>query len=387
VAESGASHPGAKHSAGGAHVAGEMDRDYMDRVGVLGPAVLRVLEGFERVLRHLHPPLIPQLQAALAPAEEALSEALSSFEAAGAPAELEGFHQRMGVAARAAHTAAALFNDSSGGSAQSADRAAGIGLVLGAMREHCRAQEVLFELRAILPPVNQFFLEPAARQRLAELDPDPPTGARVGLHNANNALDARGGFTFYVPESYDGTRELPLIVALHGGSGHGADFLWSWLREARSRQLLLLAPTSQGSTWSLNGPDLDARALRAMVEFVSQDWKVDPERVLLTGLSDGATYSLLCGLQGDMPFSALAPLSGVLHPANFANGNMARAKGRRVYLVHGALDWMFPVQLARAAAEELEKAGADLVFREIEDLSHTYARDENARILDWFLAG
>ena len=48
---------------------------------------------------------------------------------------------------------------------------------------------------------------------------------------------------------------------------------------------------------------------------------------------------------------------------------------------------MFPVELARAASEELRKAGADLVFREIADLSHTYARDENAKILDWFLQG
>ena len=75
----------------------------------------------------------------------------------------------------------------------------------------------------------------------------------------------------------------------------------------------------------------------------------------------------------------------MLHPANFANGNLARSEGRRIYLVHGTLDWMFPVELARAASQELRKAGADIVYREIEDLSHTYARDENARILDWFL--
>jgi phospholipase/carboxylesterase len=354
----------------------------MHRIGVVGPAVLRVLESFEQVQRHLHPPLIPRLQAAIAPAGESLGAAIESFEAASPPPDLESFHRRMLAAVRAAQTAVVLFStsrDAAGGPM------AGFGRVLAAMRAHCRAQEGLFGLRGILPPVNRFFLEPGARDRLGELDPDPPTGASVGLHNARNDLDARGGFSLYVPESYDGSRAWPLIVALHGGSGHGADFLWSWLREARSRQLLLLAPTSQGSTWSLNGPDLDARALRAMVEFVSQDWQVDGERVLLTGLSDGATYSLLCGLQPDMPFTALAPLSGVLHPANFANGNLQRAEGRRIYLVHGALDWMFPVDIARAAAQELRKAGADLVFREIEDLSHTYARDENARILDWFL--
>jgi phospholipase/carboxylesterase len=55
-----------------------------------------------------------------------------------------------------------------------------------------------------------------------------------------------------------------------------------------------------------------------------------------------------------------------------------------VYLAHGSLDWLFPVSLARLAREALSRAGADLVYREIEDLSHTYPRDENDRILAWF---
>jgi phospholipase/carboxylesterase len=131
------------------------------------------------------------------------------------------------------------------------------------------------------------------------------------------------------------------------------------------------------------GPDLDAGPLDAMVAFVRERWTVDPDRILVTGLSDGATYALLYGLRAEAPCTALAPISGVLHPANFSNGNLERARERRIYLVHGALDWMFPIGLARAAAEELQKAGARLEFREIEDLSHTYPREENARILAW----
>jgi phospholipase/carboxylesterase len=73
----------------------------------------------------------------------------------------------------------------------------------------------------------------------------------------------------------------------------------------------------------------------------------------------------------------------VLHPANHALGNVARASGRPIYLVHGALDWMFPIALARMAHEALRDAGADVTYREIEDLSHTYPREENARILEW----
>jgi len=96
--------------------------------------------------------------------------------------------------------------------------------------------------------------------------------------------------------------------------------------------------------------------------------------VLLTGMSDGATYALLCGFREGMPFTHLAPMCGVLHPILLANGRLARARGRPVYLVHRALDWMFPIYTAR------------LVYREIEDLSHTYPRDENPRILDWLTA-
>jgi phospholipase/carboxylesterase len=47
---------------------------------------------------------------------------------------------------------------------------------------------------------------------------------------------------------------------------------------------------------------------------------------------------------------------------------------------------MFPVQTARMAREALQAAGAAVVYREIEDLSHTYPRDENPAILDWLAA-
>ena len=101
-----------------------------------------------------------------------------------------------------------------------------------------------------------------------------------------------------------------------------------------------------------------------MVEYVGEHWSVDRDHILLTGLSDGATFSLLAGLAENSLFTALAPVSGVLHPLNFANGNLARARDRRIYLVHGALDWMFPVSLAREASETLTTAG--LAVTEIE---------------------
>jgi len=363
--------------------AGPEERFFRE-LGRLGPALLQALEGLEWVQRRLHPPDLPRLQAALRPPASDLAGAREAFAAVAAPEGLEGLQRDLLAAVAPAEKALSLFAGNAGGFDP---RAEGVARILAGMKIHCRAQEALYPLRIALPPVSRFFVEAPFRADLAALDPEPREDVLVGLQRGRDAEGGRGGFSLYVPESYDGRRAWPLVVALHGGSGDGRDFLWSWLREARGRRFLLLAPTSRGPTWSLHGPDHDAAALAAMVRAVCERWQVDPHRILLTGLSDGATYTLLGGLREDMPFTAFAPVSGVLHPMNFANGNLERAAGRRIYLVHGALDWMFPVQIARVARDELEKAGADVVFREIDDLSHTYPREENDRILEWFDPG
>lgn len=342
----------------------------------MGSVLLRSLAGLEHAERHLHPPEMARMREPLSQLADGLDEGRAALRGASAPPELISFSASLEAAGDHAYEALSRFTDPGGDVAS----------VLLGMHFHHRAEAALYPLRGALPPVSRFFVEQAAAGRLEELDPNPSSEGS-GLHEAPGAANGRGGFSLYVPESVRDHEPLPLIVALHGGSGHGSDFLWSWLREARSRRCLLLAPTSQHSTWSLMGPDIDTPQLLRMIDFVGERWPLDRERMLLTGLSDGATFSLLSGLSEDSPFSALAPASGVLHPMNFGNGNIERARGRRIYLVHGALDWMFPVQTARSAARELLEAGADLEFHEVEDLSHTYPREHNARILDWFGIG
>jgi phospholipase/carboxylesterase len=351
---------------------------YGQALAAVGASTLALLDAFETLQRRIHPPRIASLREQLAPLRDHQTDALARFRESAVPDGLAPFHEQLASGAQAALDAAHGFTLA----APAAELAA---RVLASFSGHCRAQESLYPLRLALPPLGRFFAEPAWHARLAELDPEPAAGVTLGLHRGgpDDGVLPRGAFSLYVPERCDGKTPLPLVVALHGGFGHGHDFVWTWLREARCAPCLLLAPSSRGSTWSLDAPAGDVRMLHSLVESVCANWPVDRSRMLLTGLSDGATFTLLAGLAADSPFSHLAPVSGVLHPANFANGNLARARGRRVRLCHGALDWLFPVTLAQLARDELVRAGAEVEYREIPDLSHAYPREENRAILNW----
>jgi len=354
----------------------------LDALGGLLPPLLVTLERVGWVQRHLYPPLAARLAEELAPSAGALAGPLRVVEALTCPDELRFMRDPLVEAARQTLNLIAIFIEAAQPPAEP------MGLYR-ALRRFARVQETLYPLAPVFEPLSRWFLEPARRDdgalvaslRAAALRDDD---RQVGVLHASNERDSRGGFSLYVPEQSDGQRPVPLVVALHGGHGHGRDFLWAWLREARSRGLLVLSPTSRDRTWSImGGDDVDAEPLREMVDSVAERYPVDRTRVLLTGMSDGATYALLCGLRDGMPFTHLAPLCGVLHPMLLANGDLVRASSVPVYLVHGALDWMFPVHTARLARQALLAAGARLVYREIVDLSHTYPRDENPRILDW----
>ena len=140
-----------------------------------------------------------------------------------------------------------------------------------------------------------------------------------------------------------------------------------------------MSPTSKDTTWSILNPEIDGTALIEMLSYVKRDWNVDPDRILLTGISDGATFALMNSLWKNSPFTAFALVSSAFPPVDFT-----KARGKRIYWTHGALDWMFPVQIAVSGYQVLKKAGVEAMLRVVEDLSHTYPRDENDRILTWF---
>lgn len=256
-----------------------------------------------------------------------------------------------------------------------------------ALRYTPYALETLFPAASVSPAVNRFFLEDFRHhdeEFLANLFGGKPD---IGVRHVDNERGSKGGYSLYVPEYYDPDERYPLVVALHGGAGHGRGFLWTWLKEARSRGFILISPTARGDTWALMGPDIDSENLEMILGSVRAEWSIDESRLLMTGMSDGGTFTYVSGLRSASPFTHLAPIAASFHPMMLELIEAPSIAGRPIYLTHGTHDWMFDIEVAHMAREVLGGLGADLVFREIPDLAHTYPRDENPRILDWFLKG
>jgi len=249
---------------------------------------------------------------------------------------------------------------------------------LRAGRKYCRAQEVLFTLCESFPAINRHFLE-------VEVIIAPPgnnfQSNQTGIFHigANHGLHARGGYSLYIPENYTPERAWPLIVALHGGYSHGKDFIWSWLREARSRGYILFAPTSTAMTWSITDVERDGKLIAGHLADVYSRVNVDRSRILLTGMSDGGTYALGLALSPDSIYRSIAAVACALPPVDFRE-----ARGKSICWIHGAQDWIFPAARTVYSCKELTQAGADIKLKIIPDLSHTYPREENDTILRWF---
>ena len=359
------------------------EEDSVDIIARLTPAILRALHALEFTSRHISPGTLRELVKAVAGRNDDLGPALAASRAAQWPERLGPVRACLEQSGDAAAEGIAAF-------LRAEEDVQPMLAAYRALRGYARAAEAIYPLSAHLKPVSQFFLEAAARddaELAAKLASADPARGGVGYMHVGGPAGTRGAFSLYVPEYYDPARAWPLVVGMHGGSGNGGAFLWSWVREARTRGFVVIAPTAQGQTWSLMEPELDGPNIDHMVEQVGSDWNLDPARQLLTGMSDGGTFTYVLGLRGDCRFTHLAPVAAVFHPMMMISADAERLRGLPVHIVHGTQDWMFPPEIARSAERTLSQAGVDVVYREIADLSHTYPRDENARILDWFLKG
>jgi phospholipase/carboxylesterase len=334
--------------------------------------ILHILRSFETIQENLR---LGEVKGSQAQLVEATGGTLRRFTAEFAPldppAAFVEFHPQMVEAAAQLEKSNSLFMTPPDPNWTLA--------FLYSRRAFCRALYLLYDLRAQLPTLGQYFVLDGSAPAPAVGD-----GTPVGfLQHERTAT--RGKYSHYVPESYSPSRRWPLIICLHGGYGAGDEYIWTWLRSARAGGYILLSPKSLGDTWDMRRNSSDTRSVMRMLDEVRDAYEIDDSRIYLTGLSDGGIFTYIMGLERHELFAGLAPVAGALHLA--ADPMLRTRTGVEVplFVIHGVHDFIFPVTFTRQTNALLQELGYNLKYEELPDWGHAFPYSINERmILPWF---
>ncbi|MBI2804193.1 MAG: dienelactone hydrolase family protein [Planctomycetes bacterium] len=198
--------------------------------------------------------------------------------------------------------------------------------------------------------------------------------------------DAR--YIVFVPKTYTGEKEYPVILFLHGAGETGTDGkrqaavgLGKAIRNKKGDfPFIVVFPQSQKRTWRAGSGD--AKRALAILEVVQKSYKTDKKRVYLTGLSMGGfgTWSLAAAYPDR--WAAIAPVCGGGDPKS-----AGKIKDIPTWNFHGDADKAVNVKLSRAMIAAIKKAGGNPRYDEYPGVGHnSWDRAYgNAELYTWFL--
>ena len=197
-------------------------------------------------------------------------------------------------------------------------------------------------------------------------------------------------YQVYVPSNYSAAQPWPVILFLHGKGERGEDglrptmiALGAAIRANASRfpAIVVFPQVPSDSTWT------GALAVAAMnaLDQTMREFRTDPDRVYLTGLSMGGHGTWYLGVRYAERFAAIAPICAWITPGTTMPeaGDVVTDKSvdpfaavadqlRNVpiWIFHGEMDITVPVSESRRAAAALQAAGADVRYTELPGTGH-----------------
>ncbi|MEM7447149.1 MAG: hypothetical protein AAF355_02805 [Myxococcota bacterium] len=186
----------------------------------------------------------------------------------------------------------------------------------------------------------------------AERGVDPFQGLRGAIANrgyrSSTSLRLQG-YAVYLPEAYDPDKTYPLYLALHGGSsngnlflgvvmGHNMDWrdyalhLWDDFAPRWHAPMIVVAPDGFGQPmWRW----MAEQEVFEVIEDVKTHYSVDPDRIILAGLSNGGVGTYSIGLRHASRFSAVQAIAGAPSWMQYAGGSPRPAEKQALTMLSG----------------------------------------------------
>ncbi len=174
--------------------------------------------------------------------------------------------------------------------------------------------------------------------------------------NKNLFFDGQNrNYIMYIPPSYDGTTQVPLVFNFHGGGGTSSDFI-NYENDMRPiadtanfiavYPQAAVDPTDGSNSWLHKTPTThnDVNFIEAIIDTLSNDYNIDNDRVYACGYSEGGIFSYELGCRLNNRIAGFASVSGSMlvdafRVSYYNLGNCSPIHPTAVLLIPGTSDF------------------------------------------------
>jgi len=192
-------------------------------------------------------------------------------------------------------------------------------------------------------------------------------------------------YLLYLPEDYkQDTKNYPLMLFLHGAGERGNDLQKvaihgpaKLIKQGKEFPFIIVSPQCPENQW------WDIESLDLLLKDISNQYRVDKNRIYLTGLSIGGYGTWAMAMEYPRRFAAIAPICGGGTPVI-----AGKIKHLPTWVFHGAKDEVIPLKNSQEMVDALKDAGGNVKFTIYSEAQHdswtkTY---NNPELYEWFLS-
>lgn len=215
-----------------------------------------------------------------------------------------------------------------------------------------------------------------------------PDGKRQSDHKFEASIKVNVGINYllYLPKDYDQKDKIPLMLFLHGAGERGADLELvkkhgppKLIDEGKDLPFIVVSPQCSANSWW----PTETFTLLALIDDLCKNYKVDEDKIYVTGLSMGGYGTWSLAIQNPDRFAAVLPIcgGGDLH-------SICKIGNLPVWAFHGEKDVVVPVKESKELVDKLKICGGNVELTVYPEANHdswteTY---NNSKIYDWLLS-
>jgi hypothetical protein len=175
-------------------------------------------------------------------------------------------------------------------------------------------------------------------------------------------------YSVNVPASYDPSRRYQVRFQLHGGVGGREDNKPRGTGEigalAGAEQFYVLPYAWSDAPWWSDDQILN---LDAIVDSLKRTYNIDENRVVLSGVSDGATGAYYIAMRLTTPFASFLPLNGfimVLADDSIDDHRIfpSNLRNKPMFVVNGGKDRLYPTWAVEPYTKHLMSSGVEIEY-------------------------